>query len=79
MTVVHEVTFNIPLGLHRTRRHLDELVLIRQEIWYDYRQLPDLTQTYSYEVRRLDEVPYEVLKSRARSYDGAAMLEYALR
>ena len=79
MTVVHEVAFNIPLGLHRTRRHLEELAIIRQETWYDYRQLPDLAETYSKEARRLDEVPYKVLKSHARSYDGTAMLEYALR
>ena len=79
MATVHEISFNVPLHLRRKHRNLDELALIRQEIWYDYRRVPDLTETYREELDRLNDVPYKSLKARARAYDGPAMFEVALR
>ena len=79
MTVVHEVAFNVPLDLWKSRKNLTEIVFIRQEIWYDYRMLPDLTEAYRDEIQRLDDVSYQTLRRRAHEHDGPSMFEYALR
>lgn len=76
---IHEVVFNAPLDLYKSHRNIDDLVLIRQETWYDYRHVPELTETYRDEVKRLRETHYDLLKSRALAYDAPSMFEYALR
>ncbi|TFK89502.1 hypothetical protein K466DRAFT_564102 [Polyporus arcularius HHB13444] len=76
---IHEVVFNRPPVLPAVYANLDDLVILKQELYYDYRKVPDYRKVYRDAIRWIQEYPYEKLKRGEQVYDGPMMLELGVR
>ncbi|RPD57293.1 hypothetical protein L227DRAFT_552388 [Lentinus tigrinus ALCF2SS1-6] len=76
---IHEVIFNRPPILPAVYANLDDLVILKQELYYDYRKVPDYRKVYRDTIRWIQEYPYEKLKRGEQIRDGPMMLELGIR
>lgn len=76
---IHEIVFNRPPVLPAVYANLDDLVILKQELYYDYRKVPDYRKVYRDAIRWIQEYPYEKLKRGEQVYDGPMMLELGVR
>ncbi|RDX43891.1 hypothetical protein OH76DRAFT_1172777 [Lentinus brumalis] len=78
--IIHEVVFDIPREHYEVYTHLTRLVLLKQELFYDYRTgPPHYAHLYQDTIRWIHDYPYERLKRGAELNDGPQMLEFCLR
>ncbi|RPD57292.1 hypothetical protein L227DRAFT_655689 [Lentinus tigrinus ALCF2SS1-6] len=79
--VIHEVFVNIPPEYYAAYPNLDNLVILKEELFYDHRSKsrPSSTRLYQETIRGIEEYPYERLRRGVDLKDGPLMLEYCLR
>ncbi len=78
--IIHEVVFDIPRQHYGSYRNLHELVILKQELFYDYRTgPPSYERLYQDTIRWIEDYPYERLKRGVEACNGPVMLEFCLR
>ncbi|RDX43898.1 hypothetical protein OH76DRAFT_1173522 [Lentinus brumalis] len=78
--IIHEVVFDIPRQHYQSYRNLHELVILKQELFYDYRTgPPSYERLYQDTIRWIEDYPYERLKRGTEACNGPLMLELCLR
>ena len=80
--LIHDVIFNFPIEATEQDDHFNWLVIIKEEIYYDYRAASSTHRTFRESVQMLEEYSYDRLLEeydKIESRDGSLMLELALR
>ncbi|KAI0737075.1 hypothetical protein C8Q80DRAFT_1115421 [Daedaleopsis nitida] len=76
---MHEVVVNRPPIVPAAYANLDDLVILKQELYYDYRKPPDYRVVYRDIVQMIHDYPYERLQRGVQLKDGPMMLELGIR
>lgn len=76
---IHEVVFDRSPVLPAAYESFDDLVILKQELYYDYRKPPDYRKVYRESAHMIQNYPYERLKRAGELRDGPMMLELAVR
>ncbi|KAI0737076.1 hypothetical protein C8Q80DRAFT_1214949 [Daedaleopsis nitida] len=79
ITRIHEAVYDRPPILPAAYKKLDELIILKQELYYDYRQQPDYETICRDTVQVIEDYPYERLQRGLEQKDCPMMLELGIR